>query len=81
MNQAMNTPPPMPQVLYTLNINGQNVGPYNMQQLMQMVQTGQLTPQTYVWKQGMAGWELAGNVQELAGLFSPVTPPPAPPMP
>ena len=24
----------------------------------QMVQQGQLTPQTYVWKQGMAGWEL-----------------------
>ena len=76
MNQAMNTPPPMPQVMYTLNINGQNMGPYNMQQLQQMVQTGHLTRQTYVWKQGMANWDLAGNIQELSPLWGSVPPPP-----
>ena len=75
--QQQMTPPPMPpQVQYTLNINGQNMGPYNMQQLQQMVQNGQLTAQTYVWKQGMAQWELSGNVQELAILFGAVPPPP-----
>ena len=79
--QQQMAPPPMPpQVQYTLNINGQNMGPYNMQQLQQMVQNGQLTAQTYVWKQGMANWELAGNVQELAMLFGTIPPPP-PPMP
>lgn len=76
MNQSMNTPPPTPLVQYTLNVNGQNMGPFNMQQMQQMVQNGQLTKQTYVWKQGMAGWELAGNVQELASLFGAVPPPP-----
>ena len=83
MNQAMNTPPPMPQVQYTLNVNGQNMGPFNMQQMQQMVQNGQMNAQTYVWKQGMANWELAGNVQELAMLFGAVPPPPPgmPPMP
>lgn len=75
-SQAMNTPPPMPQTQYTLNINGQNVGPCNIQQMQQMVQNGQMTRQTYVWKQGMAGWEFAGNVQELASLFGAVPPPP-----
>ena len=75
-NQAMNTPPPMPQVQYTLNVNGQNMGPFNMQQLQQMVQNGQLTKQTYVWKPGMAGWETAGNVPELSQLFGAVPPPP-----
>lgn len=79
MSQGMNTPPPMPQIQYTLNVNGQNMGPFNMQQMQQMAQNGQLTRQTYVWKQGMAGWELAGNVQELATLFGAVPPPP--PMP
>ena len=79
MSQGMNTPPPMPQIQYTLNVNGQNMGPFNMQQMQQMVQNGQMTRQTYVWKQGMAGWELAGNVQELATLFGAVPPPP--PMP
>lgn len=76
MNQAMQTPPPMPQVTYFVAINGQQNGPYNMQQLQQMVQSGQLNKQTYVWKQGMANWEFAGNVQELAGLWGAVPPPP-----
>lgn len=78
MQQPPMTPPPpmFPQVQYTLNINGQNNGPYNMQQLQQMAQNGQLTRQTYVWKQGMANWEMAGNVQELASLFGTVPPPP-----
>ena len=83
MNQGMQTPPPIPQVQYTLNIGGQNMGPYNMQQMQQMVQQGQMSAQTYVWKQGMANWEMAGNVQELATLFGAVPPPPPgmPPVP
>ena len=82
--QSQMAPPPMPpQVQYTLNINGQNVGPYNFQQLQQLVQSGQLTPNTYVWKQGMANWDIAGNVQELSSLFGAVPPPPpsVPPTP
>ena len=79
--QLSMAPPPMPvSVEYTLNVNGQNQGPYNMQQLLQLVQSGQLTRQTFVWKQGMANWETAGNVQELAILFG-AMPPPPPTMP
>ena len=84
MQGAMNTPPPMPNVQYHISVNGAQAGPFNMQQMAQMVQSGQLTQQTYVWKQGMANWELAGNVQELASLFAPpasgATPPPPPPV-
>lgn len=87
MNQAMQqnqtTPPPMPgnaNVAYMVAVNGQQYGPYDMQQLQQMVQNGQLTRNTYVWKQGMANWDMAGNVQELASLFGTV-PPPMPNMP
>ncbi len=80
MSQGMNTPPPPPQVNYFVSVNGQNAGPFNMQQLQQMVQSGQLTTNTYVWKNGMQNWELAGNVQELSTLFGAVPPPP-PPMP
>ena len=80
MQGAMNTPPPMPNVQYHVSINGAQAGPFNMQQLQQMVQSGQLTHQTYVWKPGMANWDMAGNVQELAALFTPTgTPPPPPP--
>ena len=81
MQNAMNTPPPMPNVQYMVSTNGQQVGPFGMQQLQQMAQCGQLTKDTYVWKQGMVQWELAGNVQELASLFAPTCPPPPPGMP
>lgn len=80
MNQQQNTPPPPPQIQYNVSVNGQTAGPFNWQQLQQMVQNGQLTKNTHVWKQGMAGWELASNVQELANLFGAVPPPPPPPI-
>ncbi len=80
MQQGLNTPPPIPQVQYYVNINGQNIGPCNMQQLQQMVQNGQLTRDTYVWKNGMVNWDVAGNVPEISGIFGSV-PPPIPPMP
>ena len=81
MNNQMNTPPPVPTISYMVATNGQQSGPYNMQQLKQLAQNGQLTSQTYVWKQGMANWIPAGQVQELANLFPPAIPdmPPAPP--
>lgn len=81
MQQAMNTPPPMPNVQYHISVNGAQAGPFNMQQLAQMAQNGQLTKQTYVWKQGMANWEFAGNVPELASLFVPPVPGSMPPPP
>ena len=81
MNQQQNTPPPPPQIQYSVSVNGQTAGPFNWQQLQQMVQNGQLQKNTHVWNQGMAGWEVAGNVQELSSLFGAVPPPPPPPMP
>lgn len=77
INQQQNTPPPPPQIQYSISVNGQTAGPFNMQQLQQMVLNGQLTPSTHVWKQGMTGWELAGNISELSNLFG-TTPPPPP---
>lgn len=72
------TPPPMPQ--FYLFINNQQVGPIPMQQLSQYAQSGQLTPDTLVWKEGMAQWSAARTVPELQQLF--ITPgPPPPPTP
>ena len=79
MNEQKQTPPPPPQVQYSISVNGQQSGPFGWQQLQQMVQSGQITKDTYVWKQGMANWALAGNVQELSSLFGAVPPPPPPP--
>ena len=74
------TPPPPPTTEYLLSVNGQQAGPFNMQQLQQMVMNGQLLTNTFVWKQGMPNWVEAGQVMELQSLFNSMPPPP-PPMP
>ena len=81
MQQQQNTPPPPPTISYSVSVNGQTAGPFNLEQLQQMVQNGQLTENTHVWKQGMAAWEIAANVEELVNLFGAVPPPPPPPPP
>lgn len=74
------TPPPPPGMSqYMIYDNGQQTGPFSIPQLQQMVAAGTLTKQTYVWKNGMANWELAGTVAELGSLFVTNTPPPPPP--
>lgn len=76
--------PPMPgsapQVSYMVGVNGQQLGPCDWNQLQQMVQQGQLTHQTYVWKQGMPQWQMAGEIMELTPLFQGSVPQ-MPPMP
>lgn len=64
----------VPQVQYFIGINGQQYGPCDWNKLQQLVQQGQLTQQSYVWKNGMAQWEFAGNVAELAPLFQGTAP-------
>lgn len=64
----------VPQVQYYIGINGQQYGPCDWNKLLQLVQQGQLTQQSYVWKNGMAQWEFAGNVAELAPLFQGTAP-------
>ena len=73
------TPPPMPSaVQYMVAINGQQYGPYNVQQLQQMAQSGQINASVLVWAQGMPQWIAITAVPELAQLFQ-ATPPPMPP--
>lgn len=82
-------PPPPPAAAPAVNvqmymhIGGQQYGPYDYATLKQFVPTGQLTPQTLVWQQGMAAWTPAGQVPELQSLFAPAAPatPPMPGMP
>ncbi|MCQ2292497.1 MAG: SPFH domain-containing protein [Bacteroidaceae bacterium] len=81
MQNAMNTPPSVPSVSFMVALNGQQSGPFNMVQLQQMAQMGQLTAQTLVWKQGMAQWTAAGFVPELGNLFAPSVSGGVPPVP
>ena len=73
---APSAPPPLPpQVQFFVAVNGQQSGPFDMATLQQMAQTGQLTRDSLVWKQGMAAWAAAGQVAELSVAFGVVPPP------
>lgn len=81
------TPPPMPQSSasqFHMVLNGQQLGPFPVQVLLQMIQTGTFQATTMVWQPGMAQWQTAMSVNELSGLFATGTPPPPfspPPIP
>lgn len=83
MMQGVNQPqPPTPPAgaiaEWHVSNNGQQAGPYTVDQLRQLIASGNMIRTTYVWKAGMAGWEQAANVQEVAILFGAVPPPPPP---
>ena len=81
-------PPPMPgtapvpppiapqqEISLFIAVAGQQYGPYNMEMCKQMVQGGQLTPQSMVWMEGMPAWAPASQVPALQSLFAPTMPP------
>ena len=71
-------PPPLPgQKMFHVDHGGNAGGPYNMAQMQQGIAGGQVTGQTLVWAQGMAGWAPAQTVPELQAIFA--APPPMPP--
>ena len=78
--QALQTPPPPPQPEHVWHIaeNGETRGPYSRAAMGRMATSGDLTRQTQVWTAGQDGWIRAGDVTELAQLFT-VMPPPPPP--
>ena len=73
-------PPPLPGAAqpYFLAVGGQQVGPVAPGELPARVASGELTPQTLVWQQGMAAWTAAADVAGVRDLFG-AAPPPLPP--
>ncbi len=71
-------PPPPPLTQYFVSINGQQAGPFSLNELQQQLKNGQFTRTTYVWKPGMQNWEEASMIPELQRLFTNVPPPPPP---
>lgn len=85
MTGAMNTPqtpPPPPSAFspYYVYANNTQQGPFDLNTLQTLVSSGVLTPQTFVWKQGMAAWAPASGQPDLVQLFG-NTPPTPPVMP
>ncbi len=51
-------------------------GPIEQSEIRQLIDQGHVTPQTYVWRNGMQGWQAAGEHPDLSDAF--VVPPPVP---
>ncbi|TCB98439.1 SPFH domain-containing protein [Micromonospora zingiberis] len=72
-------PPPLPnQTQWFIGVAGQRQGPFDLGGLAAQVGAGALGPDTLVWRAGMAQWQPAGQLPELASVLASV-PPPLPP--
>ena len=75
MNNAGMVPPPVPSNFYHIAVNGQAMGPFDLNMLKSMVPTGQLIASTLVWKAGLPAWVRADSVEDLKSLFGNGMPP------
>lgn len=77
---ATMAPPPLTAPMWHVAIGNQAQGPVTLQDLSQAAASGRVTPATPVWSPGMQAWTPAGQVPQLAILFTPpASPPPLPP--
>ena len=73
--QAGTTPPPLPQVLYNVAVDGQATGPFDLATLNKMALAGEFSGTSLVWKVGMPEWVAAETVEELKAVLTKVMPP------
>ncbi len=74
-------PPPLPNaVQWFVGVNGQQAGPFAPDALQGEISAGRLTPESYIWRSGMANWQKAEEVPEISAMFG-SAPPPLPPTP
>lgn len=72
-------PPPVPsQSKFFAVLNGAQAGPFSIDEFKAQINSGAVTRETLVWKEGMSSWAAAETQPELASLFG-ATPPPVPP--
>ncbi len=76
MQNGQNVPPAPPQDLYYIAVEGQTKGPFNLNQLQGMVNSGEINKNSYLWKNGMDDWKLIMEIKELSNLFTSNPPPP-----
>lgn len=67
-------------------VKGQQIGPLVGSALFEKIINNEISPRTYLWKDGMADWKRASDIAEVSALFggAPASPPPmkgAPPPP
>lgn len=69
---ATHTPAP-PRYIYAV-IEGRQQGPFSLGEVVEYIRKGVITPQTYIWKQGMQNWLPAEQVKDLSPELSAIPP-------
>ena len=90
--RSLPPPPPPPEAdpaIWFAMVAGKQTGPLSKGEFGLKITQAQITPRTYLWKEGMAGWQRALDVEEIAPLLGPpakpvalstqALPPPVPP--
>ena len=62
---------------YYVVIDDEQCGPYSLADISKMIREKKIVKETYMWKPGMAQWELAENIDEVLTIVA-LTPPPVP---
>ena len=70
-------PPPAPERLWHTAKDGATSGPFSRSHLGRMITEGSFGRDSLVWTAGQDGWKPAGDIAELAQLFT-IAPPPPP---
>jgi membrane protease subunit (stomatin/prohibitin family) len=74
-------PPPLPKESFFVAVAGKQEGPFTLDVLLQMKNSGTFTSEQLVWQAGMENWTKASEVQALKSMFDidkGITPPPIP---
>ncbi len=74
INSNSSIPPKIPTSTYYLAKDGKPIGPFEVSQLISMIQTGEFKSDSLVWKQGMVEWQRADLVSDFNGIFPPNIP-------
>ena len=64
MDKILDTPP------WYIFSNGQKMGPYSVEELVEMIVKGEVTMQSLVWHRGMEQWQKAQDMPELEDFFA-----------
>jgi hypothetical protein len=67
--------PGVSEALYYVVLDGKSEGPFSRTELARLIVEKKIMKETYIWKPGMAQWDLAENVSEVLSLVA-LTPPP-----
>ncbi|MGL4090699.1 RDD family protein [Agrobacterium cavarae] len=62
--------------IWYYNVGQEREGPVSKEQVRALIASGKIVRDAYVWREGMADWEIVGTHPEFADAF--VTPPPVP---